>query len=185
MSLSWTKKHVKAVADVLDQDHDTLEDAARAALDAALSIIEERAKFAVVGQVRRTQEHGPIPPDHPEAVKVALGFFESDTKALDAGQKLAADNASGDELRWWVVPTYFGTPSGWHGERRKHYAELEAKAYEKNREKIRASIEKRAAEAEARAMEIRAMEEAAGGQHWPCLSTRIKAGGCKHEPKCK
>lgn len=184
MGLSWTKKHVAAMADTLDQDYADLDSAARAALDTALGIIEERAKFAVVGQVYKTAEHGEIPPSHEAAVKVCLGLFESDTKANEAGNALAF-NASGDCLNWWVVPTFFGTPAAWHAERRDYYAGIEAKADEKRREKLLASIAKYQAEGEKRAEKIRAMEAAAGGQQWPCPSARIKSGECRHDPKCK
>lgn len=183
MGLSWTKKHVAAMADTLDQDYPDLDSAARAALDTALGIIEERGKFAVVGQVYKTPEHGEIPPSHEAAVKVCLGLYESDTKAYEAGSNLAF-NTAGDALRWWVVPTFFGTPAAWHAERREYYAALEAKAEEKARQKLIASMEKFRAEGEERAAKIRAMEEAAG-QHWPCPATRIKSGECRHDPPCK
>jgi len=171
------------MVEVLDQDHADIESAAKAALDTALGIIEERGKFAVVGQVYRTSEHGEIPPSHEAAVKVCLGLFESDTKANEAASALGA-NSAGDQLRTWVVPTFFGTPAGWHKERRDHYAAMEAKADERRREKMRASIEKWQQKTEARAAEIHAMEEAAG-QQWPCPSARIKTGECRHSPQCK
>lgn len=182
--LTWTKKHVGSMVEALDQDYDSIEDAARAALDAALGIIEERAKFAVVGQVYKTAEHGLIDPSHEAAVRVALGFFESDTKARDAAGQLTY-NTAGDQLKTWVVPTFFGTPAMWHKERRDYYADLQAKVKEKASEKMRKSIEEHRERMEARAREIREREEKAGGQMWPCPQTRIKTGGCKHEPACK
>lgn len=182
--LTWTKKHVAAMAETLDGEFSSLDEAANAALDTALGIIEERGKFAVVGQVTHTAEHGDIPPSHEAAVKVCLGLFESDTKANEAAGQLTY-NTAGDLLNTWVVPTYYGTASGWHKERRDYFAELESKANEKRREKMRKSIEKRQAETDARAAEIRAIEEKAGGQHWPCPQNRIKQKGCKHEPRCK
>ena len=172
-----------SMADTLDQEFGSLDEAASAALDTALGIITERGKFAVVGQVRHTAEHGDIPPSHEAAVKVCLGLFESDTKANDAAGQLVY-NTAGDLLTTWVVPTYYGTPSGWHKERRDYFAELEAKANEKRREKMQKSIEKRQAETDARAAEIRAIEEKAD-QHWPCPQNRIKQKGCRHEPACK
>lgn len=182
MGLTWTKKHVASVVEVLDADHPDVDSAARAALDAALSIIEDRAKFAVLGQVYETPEHGAIAPDHEAAVKVCLGFFESDTKANDAASSMTF-NTSGDMLRTWVVPTFFGTPAAWHKERRDYYAALEEKANDKRREKMRVSIAKRHAETEARAVAITAMETEAG-QGWPCPTTRVKRGECRHEPGC-
>lgn len=183
MGLSWTKKHVASMVETLDQDYETVDEAAKAALDCALAIIEERGKFAVVGQVRHTPEHGDIPPSHEAAVKVCLGLFESDTKANEAAGQLVY-NTAGDLLNTWVVPTYFGTAAGWHKERRDYYAELEAKADEKRREKIRVSIAKRQEELNARAAEIQAMEKKAD-QMWPCPANRRKAGECRHEPRCK
>lgn len=184
MGLSWTKKHVASIVKVLDQDHETIEDAARAALDASLAIIEERAKFAVVGQVHHTAEHGEIPPSHEAAVKVALGFFESDTKANEAAGQLAF-NTAGDQMRTWVVPTFFGTPAQWNKERRERAVELESKADEKREAKFRESIEKHEAAIAERVAWYKDMEERAGGQSWPCPQNRIKQGGCKHDPACR
>lgn len=183
MGLSWTKKHVATIADVLDTDHATLDDAAKAVLDTALAIIEDRAKWAVVGQVVRTLEHGDIPGSHPQAAKVCLGFFETDTRANDAAAALTS-NAAGDTLNTWVVPTFFGTAAGWHGTRREHYAAMQDKANEKRLTKLRQSIEDRQAAMGERAREIQAMEEKAG-QQWPCPSKNVKAGTCKHVPTCK
>jgi hypothetical protein len=183
MGLSWTKKHVAAMADTLDAEYETLDGAANAALDTALGIIEERGKWAVVGQVCETPEHGKIPPDHEAAVKVCLGLFESDTKANEAAAALS-HGAQGDRLRTWVVPTFFGTPAAWHSERRNYYAALEAKADERRREKLRASIEKFQRQAEERAERVREMERKAD-QPWPCWGARIRAGDCRHDPKCK
>jgi len=181
--LSWTKKHVAVMADALDQPHDTLDSAAVAALDAALSIIEERGKWAVVGQVRHTTEHGDIPPSHEAAVKVCLGLFDSDTKANDAAAQLV-HNTAGDVLRTWVLPMFYGTPSAWHKERRDYYAGLEARAKDKRLAKGRALMEKRSREAQERADAIRAMEDKAN-QYWPCYANRVKMGDCRHEPQCK
>lgn len=182
--LSWTKRHVASVVEVLDQDYVDIEGAATAALNAALSIIEERGKFAVVGQVYKTPEHGDLDPSDEAAVKVCLGLFESDTKANEAATQLTA-NAAGDLLRTWVVPTFYGTAAGWHKERRDYYAGLEAKANEKRREKMRVSIEKQTELMVSRATEIRTMEEKADGQNWPCPANRVKQKGCRHEPQCK
>lgn len=181
--LAWTKKHVKAMADTLDQDYESLEGAAKAALDTALGIIEERGKWAVVGQVIETAEYGKIPPDHEAAVKVCLGLFESDTKANEAAASMRA-NANGDRLRAWVVPTFYGTPAAWHADRREAYAAMEAKADERRREKMQRSIEKFAEEAKVRAERIHEME-AKADQPWPCWGSRIRSGQCRHEPRCK
>ena len=182
--LSWTKRHVASMVETLDQDHTDIDEAARAALDTALKIIVDRAKFAVVGQVRHTKEHGDIGPDHEAAVKVALGFFESDTKANEAAGQLVF-NTAGDILRTWVVPTFFGTPAGWHKEQRDKYAEAEAKADEKREAKFRKSMEDHEAAIAERVEWYRDMEDRAGGQGWPCPSNRVKAGDCRHDPACR
>ena len=182
--LSWTKKHVASMVETLDQDYDGIDEAARAALDCALKIIQDRAAFAIVGQVRSTKEHGDITPDHEAAVKVALGFYESDTKANEAAGQLAF-NTAGDVLRTWVVPTYFGTPAGWHKEQRDKYAAMEAKADEKRRTKFLASMEKHDQAIQERVQWYKDMEDRAGGQGWPCPSVRVKTGDCKHDPACR
>jgi hypothetical protein len=184
MGLSWTKKHVARMVETLDQDYEDIESAAQAALDTALAIIEERGKFAVVGQVHHTKEHGEIPPSHEAAVKVCLGLFETDTKANEAAGQLVF-NTAGDQLRTWVVPTFFGTPAAWHAERRDQLAALETKADEKREQKFRESVERHEAKIAERVQWYKDMEERAGGQGWPCPTNRIKAGGCKHDPACR
>lgn len=181
--LEWTKKHVSSMIETLDADHADVESAAIAALDAALDIIETRAKYAVVGQVVSTLADGPLATRHEQAVKVCLGLYETDTRAYEAAGQLSS-NAAGDGLSTWVVPLFFGTPAAWGKDRRAHYATLEAASMERRAVKIQASIAKRAEQAAIRSAEIKAMEDGAE-QHWPCPSVRVKAGDCRHDPSCK
>ena len=179
MALKYGKAQVNKIVDVLDQDHETIEDAARAVLEAAERIFEERAKFVVVGQLAGTKDRLTIPSNDPEAIKVSLGWYSTEGEARSAAESLYHSTASGDTYRTWVLPTFHGTPAQLHDKaKRKYQAEME-KAADKAMERIRASIEKRMAEEEKRAQLMRA----------PCLCGHKvldhqgqidKAGRCNH-----
>lgn len=184
MAWTWTKKHVTTMADTLDLEYDTVEDAAKAALETATQLVEDRAKWAVVGQVVSTREHGTIPPDHEQAVKVVLGMYDTDTKANDAAAQLTSSTASGDSLRVWVLPVFHGSANQWHTQRREQYAAMETAADVKREQKLKASIAKHQQAQQDRANEIRRMEQEAD-QQWPCPGSIVKADKCRHQPSCK
>lgn len=109
--LNFTKANVKAMMAVLDQDHETLEDAARAALNAAYEIIQSRGKFTVVGQVR-----GSEPPEERE--KVAFPWYATMGEATSAAVQLA-----GRSVYSWVLPVFHGTPHEWATKRSREWRE--------------------------------------------------------------
>lgn len=172
------------MVETLDEDHPDIESAAKAALDTAMDLMRERAKFAVVGQVYETNGHGRVTPDSPEAVKVFLDVYDSDTKANAAAQELSTSTGNGDRLQTWVIPAFFQTPAAWHKDRREAFKTLQSKADEKRKAKMLKSIEDFKAEAQARADEIQAIEKAAG-QSWPCPSKWVARGECRHKPTCR
>lgn len=142
---------MSAMEAVLEAEHDSVEDAARAALQVAEEIFEKRCKFTVVGQLTATKEHSEIDPRHPDAIKVALGFYSTLGDAQSAAERLWHSTASGDTFRTWVLPTFHGTAADLHDKRKQQYAEAEEKAAAAARDKFKASIEKRELEAAARA----------------------------------
>lgn len=118
MSLSFTKKQVGRMADVLDQDYDTVEEAAQAALDCALELIAERGKFTVVGQLRLAGPGEHVEPSDPRAEKIALGYYATEKQATEDALKLAYSTQTGEEYRAWVLPVWHGTPASYYTDRK-------------------------------------------------------------------
>lgn len=185
MSLKYGKGEIAAMVEAIDQDYDSFEDAAKAALATAEEIFEKRAKFVVVGQLSGSKERLSIPASDPEAIRISLGWYSTEGDARKAAESLWHSTASGDTFRTWVLPVCHDTPAALHGKRKQHYLDLQAKADAARQERLKESIRKRQEEAEQRLAEIRAIEAAAGGQSWPCPQNRIKANGCQHAPACK
>jgi hypothetical protein len=165
MAIKYGKTQVQKMVDAIDQDHASAEDAALAALAAAEEVLEERAKFVVVGQLAGTKERGEIPPSDPEAIKVALAYFSTEGDALKAAESLWFSTASGDSYRCWVLPMFYGSPAELHAKAKEKYAAIEAKAADKAKAKMLADIEKR----------HEAMEERARGGRGSCAV-------CTHQP---
>lgn len=180
--VTFTKKNVARMIETLDEDHADIEGAARAALDTAMELVAERAKFAVVGQVYYSNEHGKIEPGHEDAVKVMLDMYDSDTKANDAARDWSTSTSNGDRLATWVVPIHWGTPSSWHKDRKDAYKLLQSKADEKRKAKFVKSIADHREKMLGRAEEIKEWERRAG-QSWPCAP--IDRPNCRHDPKCR
>lgn len=136
MAISWTKTHEKKMAEVLDQDHETVEGAAQAALELAKKLYEERAKFAVVGQVRYSD--GWLDAEDGRASKVVMGLFATEKQAQTAGESFAFSHQTGEEARWWCVKLHNGTPHDWYKQRkeeRKVHRETAADRFNKQFEK--------------------------------------------------
>lgn len=165
MAIKYGKAQVAKMVAAIDQDHASAEDAALAALAAAEEVLEERAKFVVVGQLCGNKERDEIPPSDPEAIKVALAFYSTEGDARKAAESLWYSTASGDRFRNWVLPMFYGTPADLHAKQKEKYAAAEAKAKEKARERMQESIRKRQ----------EAMEERARGGKGSCEN-------CRHQP---
>ena len=117
MSLKPGKRDINKLAQVLDQDYETVEEAASAALLAAWEIYETKAKFAVAGQVRYSR--GWLDADDERASKVILGPFGTLKQAQAAGESLAYSSRTGEESKWWAVPMWHGTPAAWYEQRKQ------------------------------------------------------------------
>lgn len=165
MSIKYGKTQVLKMVQAIDQDHATADDAALAALAVGEELLEERAKYIVVGQLVGTKERGKIPASDPEAIKVALGYYSTEGDALGAAASLWQSTATGDIYNTWVLPMFYGTPAELHAKQKAKYAEIEAKADEKSAAKLQADIQKRR----------EAMEERARGGKGSCEI-------CTHHP---
>lgn len=143
MALKYGKAEIKLIAVALEQEHDSAEAAALAALQVMEDIFEKRAKFVVVGQLAHTKGEGTIQPTDERAVKVSLGWYSTEGEAQTAAGSLWTSTASGDTYRCWVLPVHHGTPASLHSKRKDEIADQATKAQDKARAKIRADIEKR------------------------------------------
>jgi hypothetical protein len=155
VSINFSKTEVRKVMDVLDGDYETVGEAARACLALMEQIMQDRAKFVVVGQLRRSPEHFDIDPASPDAIKVSLGWYSTESEARVAAEQLVYNPNSQMEWRTWVLDVWHRTPSELHkSERDKLKLKQQARA-DKARAKLRAAIEKRNQEAQARAEAMR------------------------------
>lgn len=111
------KTEVKKIMAVLDQDHETLEDAARACIEACWDEYEKRAKFIIAGQVRFS--NGYLDADDVKAARVAMGPFPTRLQAEKAGQSLAYSYSTGEQAKWGAFPLWRDTPAKWYTERKK------------------------------------------------------------------
>ena len=150
MALKFGKAEIARVIEAIDQDHETAEDAAKAALETMSNLFEKRCKFVVVGQLSGTRDRPTIPASDPEAIKLALGFYSTEGDARSAADGMWSSTKSGDQFRAWVLNVHHGTPADLHAERRRHYQELEAKQAEAARQRMLQSIEKHRLAAEER-----------------------------------
>jgi hypothetical protein len=183
VAIKYGKAQVKTMVEAIDQDHASAEDAALAALAAAEEVLEERAKFVVVGQLSGTKERPEIPPSDPEAVKVALAYFSTEGDALKAAESLWTSTASGDQYRVWVLPMFYGTPADLHAKAKEKYAAIEAKAAAKASEKMQQGIRKRREYMEERARGGKGSCAVCTHQPYDHSSVGVGKGKC-HVPDC-
>lgn len=114
MSLTFTKRQIASLAEVLDKDYSSAFEAAEAALAAAHEIIIQRARFTVVGQVKT--KTGDPPGD-----KIALGWYATEGQATQDALKLTYSVQTHEEHRAWVLPIFNGTPNAYYVERKKRF----------------------------------------------------------------
>jgi hypothetical protein len=124
LPITFTKKHVGSMAEVLDGDYETVEEAAKAALEAALDIIKDRARFTVVAQI--DAKPGEEPGD-----KIALRWHATEKQAIEDALKTAYSTQTHEEAHAWVLPIFNDSPSAYYSSRKKDRkaAELENSSY--------------------------------------------------------
>lgn len=147
--IKWGKAEVNAMAECLDNDFGSAEEAAMAALALAESLFEKRAKFVVVGQLASTRE-GPLKASDPAAVRMSLGWYSTEGDARAAAESLWSNGPNGETFKVWVLPVHHGTPADFHRDRREKHEKVQAKAKEVQQERLQRSIDKRLADAEER-----------------------------------
>lgn len=119
MAITFTKKQVQAMAEVLDDEHETVEDAAKAALEAGLAIAHDRMKFAVVGQLVRTSDGQRLEPtERSIGEAVMLDGFATAKQAHDEALKLTYSTQTHEEHRAWVLPTHWGSAHDYYRSRK-------------------------------------------------------------------
>jgi len=193
VSLKVGQVDVRAMAKALDPEyanldpknpgHDdmrlSIEEFARAALDAAEEIFRRRAQFVVVGQLSGSKERRRIDPSDPEAIKLSLGWYSTEGDARSAAESLYTSTQSGDTFRTWVLNVHHGTPAELHAERKAKYVALEQKQADARRERLKASIEKFALAAEIRAAGGRGSCDTCAHQAYDHGFDGSSRGGCK------
>lgn len=125
MSIKVGKREITRMAKVLDQDYDSVLEAASAALTEAIAIYESRAQYVVVGQIYYSD--GWIDPEDARASKVSLGMYSTPGEAQKAAESLVVGTSTHEEARAWVLPVHHGTPSSWYMARKKAREEASRK----------------------------------------------------------
>ena len=138
-SLSFTKKQVARVVEVLDQDYDSIEDAAMAVLEEAQAIHQERAQWIVLGQVRYRNGEGYFDPEDERAEKVAVAWYATESQARNGAASLTASTATHEEMRVWVMPVEHGSPAELYAKRKAKMGEAD----EAKRSKFHKELQRR------------------------------------------
>lgn len=119
MAINIGKRDVQAMAEVLDGDYESVEDAAAAALAFAFERYESKAKFTVVGQLHYSPEGGWANRADAQASMVALGRYGTETAAYNDAKSFAISTATGEQFRAWVLPVFHGTPAAYYSKRKE------------------------------------------------------------------
>ena len=110
-NIKYGKTEVKRIAALLDQEWSSAEEAADALLTEALAILEERGKWAVVGQLRYSPPLGGyIDKDDADASKVCLGLYSSKAEAERAASSLVYSTSTSEGWLAWVLDVEHSTP---------------------------------------------------------------------------
>lgn len=114
-----TSTQLRRFADVLAGDYETMEDGARAILEVAWSMYEDRARFVVVAAtLYDPRQGGCIDTYEPQADKVVLGPYGTPGDAQKAAQGMKTDHRTGVMATAWPVPFRHETPAAYY-QRRK------------------------------------------------------------------
>ena len=127
MAITATSRDAIKLRAVLDPNWKQMSREERAGLDAAclevmqaaLQVLEDKAKFVAVGAVAYTNEDGYLTRLDPKAERVCVGYFNTAKQADDAARALFGNSTSKVECRTLVYPIWKGTPAAW----RKDYLE--------------------------------------------------------------
>jgi hypothetical protein len=123
VAIKPTKTDAKGLREILDPDWKELDASQLAVLDeiamacceAAFQLYEDKAKYAVVGQLLYGPYEAIMQPDED---KVSLGFYSTVIQAQNAAEGLTRATGGATEVfRSWVLPVWHGTPAAWHSQR--------------------------------------------------------------------
>ena len=127
MAITATSRDAIKLRPVLDPDWKKMSPDERAGLDAAclevmqaaLAVLEDKAKFVAVGAVAYTNGDGYLDRLDPKAERTCVGYFNTEKQADDAARLLFGNSVPKVECRTMVYPIWKGTPAAW----RKDYLE--------------------------------------------------------------
>lgn len=109
---SFTPAELKATLQVLDQEHDDVEQMARELLDRLAEVRERQARYTVVAQIAGGGD------------KIALGWYSTEKKALADALSLAYSTQTHEEHQVWIVPVWHETPARYYRSRKEQAASL-------------------------------------------------------------
>lgn len=119
MALKPGKREIKKFLETLEDEYDSPEDAALAALQAAWDIYEDKAMWTVVGQIHYDPfDGGWKDPTDARVARIALGRYATEKQAEAAASSLRV-GANGEEFKAWVLPVHHGTPHSYFTEKKK------------------------------------------------------------------
>ena len=125
LRLSPRKADLAQLTTLMDSgDYATSEDLAVALWDKATELIQERAKWTVVGQLRYAKNGGYLTPDDARASKVCLGLFATEANAETAAAALRLSARTGEEWWAWVLSVEHASAGEVHSKRAKEHAEI-------------------------------------------------------------
>lgn len=150
--LTFGKTEARKIAKILDPGYGELdkdqqaevEAIAASVLDEAVALVLDRAKFTVVGQLRKAPETRWTGPGEADASKGCLGFYSTAGEAQKAAEGLFYNSQTHEEWAAWVLPVSHATANDFHKARK--IAKAEAAAAELAEQRANSNIAEWAAE---------------------------------------
>lgn len=134
MAIKWGKTERNKMIAVLEAEYATVEEAADAVLEAGHEILVSRARYTVVGQLRKAPETRWTGPGEAEASKGCLGFYSTAGEAQKAAEGLFYNSQTHEEWAAWVLPVEHVTANDFHKARKLAKAEAAAAELARQRE---------------------------------------------------
>lgn len=131
------KRMIDQLADVLEQPYESVEDAAKAALEEAFRIYESKAAWAVAGQLYYGPGLGYVDSEDAKDHRVIVGPFTTRKQAETACASLWTSSATGEEFKRWIVPMWHGSPATYYKHRQTEAKKAAGKDDNKVGEQLR------------------------------------------------
>lgn len=116
MTIKFGKTEQKKVIKILEEA-ESFEEASANVLELFQELFAARAKFAVACQLKFNGHY--VRELEAEENRAVLGFFPTRKQATDAGAQLSFSNMTHEEMNWYVVPVWHGTPTEFHKDRKE------------------------------------------------------------------